>query len=286
MNAVIDERKMLQSLKGFVIPPRPQIVVDIQVELMKDDPRIGVIASLVSQDAGLSGSVLKIANSPLYGLASKVSSVQHAVNLLGLRMVVNLVTALALKSALSDASVARLNRFWDAASELATTAAAVANYTRLCSPDEAYVLGLFHNCGMPLLMIRYPDYLEVMQAAYAAPEQKLTEPENARYKTDHAVLGYYTAKSWNLPEPICLAILEHHSVERSLDERDRTPGCKRNLLMTLKIAEHVCGLYRKLGEQTVDHEWERIKDRLLVEARMHDDDILNIIENCHDLGLV
>ena len=55
------------------------------------DPDLEVIARLISQDPGLSGSLLKIVNSPYYGLSNKIASIQRAVNLLGSRSIINLI---------------------------------------------------------------------------------------------------------------------------------------------------------------------------------------------------
>ncbi|MCP5160851.1 MAG: HDOD domain-containing protein [Hahellaceae bacterium] len=282
----MDENQLQQALKGFVIPPRPQIVVDIQFELASPTPSINAIAQLISQDAGLSGSVLKIVNSPFFGLASKVKSVSHAVNLLGISLVVNLVTAIALKSALSDESVMQLNRFWDSESDVANVATVVSKYLKLRTPDEAYALGLFHNCGVPLMMMRFADYPELMAKAYQAKDRRVIDVENLHYKTDHAVIGYYTARSWNISDVICEAILVHHCAEKAFDEQKNINTAKRDLLTILKISEHLCGLHQILGECPVDYEWERIGEKVMAEANLEEDDLLNIRENCRDLGLL
>ncbi|MGH8393763.1 MAG: HDOD domain-containing protein, partial [Pseudomonas sp.] len=67
------------------MPPQPQIMVDLQMEQYMPDPDLEVIARLIAQDPGLSGSLLKIVNSPYYGLSNKIVSIQRAVNLLGSR---------------------------------------------------------------------------------------------------------------------------------------------------------------------------------------------------------
>ncbi len=282
----MDENQLQQALKGFVIPPRPQIVADIQFELAMPAPDINEIANLVSQDAGLSGSVLKVVNSPFFSLASKIKSVPHAVNLLGIKMVVNLVTAISLKNALSDESVVQLNTFWDSASDVANVATVVSKYLRLGSADEAYTLGLFHNCGVPLMMMRFADYPQVMAQAYKASDESVTDIENRHYKTDHAVVGYYTARSWNIHEDITGAILLHHGLDKALDEKDFAGTKKRDLLLVLKIAEHLCALHKVLGGCPVDHEWNRLGDALLAEAAIVEDDLLNMKETCLDMGLL
>ena len=190
MPLAIDEKLSNDLLKGIVIPPCPQVVSDIQFELAQEEPSINEIAELINRDAGISGSVLKAINSPLFGLAGKVKSVSHAVNLLGLKSVVNIVTALSLKKVLSDDKIAAMNRFWDTANDVANTATIVSKYAKLAAPDEAYSIGLFHDCGIPLMMMKFPNYMSVLEEAYASPVKTINEIESDQFSTDHTVLGF------------------------------------------------------------------------------------------------
>ena len=70
-------------LQGISVPPQPQIMVDLQMEQVMPSPDLRTIAKLISQDPGLSGALLKIVNSPFYGLTNRIASIQQAVNLLG-----------------------------------------------------------------------------------------------------------------------------------------------------------------------------------------------------------
>ncbi|KZY61897.1 histidine kinase, partial [Oleiphilus sp. HI0065] len=197
-----DERLSNDLLKGFVIPPRPQIVADLQIESAMPYPDINVIASIIAKDVGISGSLIKALKSPLFGLSGTIKSINHAVSLMGLDSVVGIATSLSLKSVLSDDNVTGLNRFWDTANDVANASVIVSKYLGVGSSDEAYSLGLFHDCGIPLMMMRYPDYLEVLEKGYQDSERRVIDVENEHYKTDHTVLGYYTAKTWKLADHI------------------------------------------------------------------------------------
>jgi len=282
----INKKLSQDILKGFVIPPRPQIVADIQIESAMPDPDINAISKLIMQDASISGSVIKTINSPLFGLAGKVNSVSHAVNLLGLGNVVNIVTALSLKRILSNDSVNNLNRFWDTASDVANASMIVSKYLGIGSSDEAYSLGLFHDCGIPLMMMKYSDYLDVLERGYQDSEKRVIDIENEIYKTDHSVLGYYTAKTWKLPDHISEIISYHHCVHKIFDHDRKDRTLTKDLLLILKISEHICGSFRTLGSSSVDYEWGRINDLLLDYGGLGDDDILNMSDECKDAGIV
>ncbi|WP_433786855.1 HDOD domain-containing protein [Pseudomonas frederiksbergensis] len=242
------------------MPAQPQIMVDLQMEQYMPDPDLEVIAKLISQDPGLSGALLKIVNSPYYGLSNKITAIQRAVNLLGSRSIINLINAQSIKGELNDDTIVTLNRFWDTAQDVAMTCLSLAKRVGVQAGDEAYALGLFHDCGIPLMLKKFPDYMKVLEQAYAnaSVECRVVDTENKQYNTNHAVVGYYTAKSWRLPEHVTQAIANHHNALAIFsDELCRNTPLK-NLLAILKMAEHICASYRVLGNQSEDHEWNNV----------------------------
>lgn len=271
-------------LKGISIPPQPQIMVDLQMEQYDPHCSIDRIAQLISQDVGLSGSILKTVNSPFFGLSNKITSIKQAVNLLGIKTVVSLVNARSIKGALSDDQIVALGLFWDSAIDIAQASMHIAKSIGFDAPDEAYCLGLFHNCGIPLLMMRFDNYLEVAEAAYAQNENAITDIENQQLTTNHSVVGYYVAKSWKLPEFLCDAIHQHHQIEKVLAE-ETNDSRKKTLLAILKMAEHICGNYKSLGRQTHDHEWERISASILVYVGLSQYDFETLWQQIIEMGL-
>ncbi|GAA5315874.1 MAG: HDOD domain-containing protein [Candidatus Pelagadaptatus aseana] len=282
--ADLSQEQVQKVLQGISIPPQPQIMVDLQMEQMMPDCDINAIAKLISQDIGLAGSVLKTVNSPLYGLGNNITSINQAVNLLGVNSVINLVNGLSIRGELSDDQIVAMGKFWDSSMEVAMAAAAIAKNIGFPCPDEAYTLGLFHNCGIPLLMMRFDNYPEVLKRAYADPERRIIDTENDELNTNHAVVGYYVAKSWNLPTYLCQAIHEHHSIRKIVDDESADPK-KKTLLAVLKMAEHICGNYRTLGDQEVDNEWQIISESVLLYVGLSQYDFESLQQQISEMGL-
>jgi HD-like signal output (HDOD) protein len=274
-------------LKGITIPSPPQVLVDLQMDLLMPDPDLQGMARSISKDVGLAGSVLKTVNAPFFGLARQVSSISHAVNLLGINTIVSLVNAYYLRNemlnkGLSKEDVAVMTRFWDSAMDVANCAALIARQIHFPQQDQAYLLGLFHNAGIPLLKQRFANYPEVQIAAYQQPDGQLTTVENAELHTSHQVMSYYVAKTWRLPQDICSVIRNHHNLERLDSNED--PDVQL-LAAILKLAEHIIGLYRVLGDQPVDHEWERIADQVLATLGLDESELEEIISLAGEAGL-
>jgi HD-like signal output (HDOD) protein len=281
----LSEEQINRILQGIKIPPQPQILVDLQMEQVMPDPDLIRISKLISQDVGLAGTILKVVNSPFYGLKNRITSVQQAVSLMGLNSVVNIINGLSIKSQMSDETIVNMNRFWDTANDIAQVAMSIAKQVGYPNPDMAYLLGLFHNCGIPLLMARFDNYLEVMEESYAHPEMRVVDVENQRLNTNHAVIGYYTAKSWNLPKLLCDVIAEHHSSTRYFATNDHRDSEGKTLLAILKLAEHICGNYRILGKQNEDLEWQNVSSEVMTYLGLGDYDIEQMEMNFAEMGI-
>lgn len=275
------------ALQGISVPPQPQIMVDLQMEQYMPDPDLEVIAGLIAQDPGLSGALMKIVNSSYYGLTNKIASIRRAVTLLGSRTVINLINAQSIKGEMSDDTIVTLNRFWDSAQDVAMTSMTLAKRTGTQAVDEAYALGLFHDCGIPLMLKRFPDYMCVLEQGYAdaGPNSRVVDIENQHFNTNHAVVGYYTAKSWRLPEHLTHAIANHHNALAIFSDDSSRQSQLKNLLATLKMAEHICASHKVLGNQLHDHEWNSISHLVLDYVGLSEYDFDNLKESIRDLGV-
>ena len=282
----LSSEQISQALQGISVPPQPQIMVDLQMEQYMPDPDLEVIARLISQDPGLSGALMKIVNSPYYGLTNKIASIQRAVTLLGSRTIINLINAQSIKGEMCDETIVTLNRFWDTAQDVAMTSMTLAKRTGSQAVDEAYALGLFHDCGIPLMLKRFPDYMTVLEQAYAnaGPASRVVDTENRHFNTNHAVVGYYTAKSWRLPEHLTHAIANHHNALAIFSDDSSRNSQLKNLLAILKMAEHICASHKVLGNQREDHEWNSISHLVLDYIGLSEYDFENLKESIRELG--
>ncbi|MFO7788809.1 MAG: HDOD domain-containing protein [Halospina sp.] len=285
MPAELTEEQIHNVLQGIRIPPQPQIMVDLQMEQAMPDPDIEQIARLIRQDVSLSGMMLKFVNSPFLQHSNQISSIEQAVALLGPTTVINIINGLSIKGEMSDQAIRAMTRFWDTATDIAQVSAHVARAIGAKNPDESYAVGLFHNAGIPLMMERFPDYDEVMMESYARDEPRLIDVENRLLSTNHAVVGYYVAKSWNLPRHLCEVIAEHHNVQQVFAQTGTRAQERKTLLATLKIAEHVCGNFSILGQQEVDHEWQRLEQDVLIHTGLTQYDLEEMAQNFRDMGI-
>ncbi|MDL0438787.1 HDOD domain-containing protein [Stutzerimonas frequens] len=286
MTIELTDEQIRSVLQGINVPAQPQIMVDLQMEQMAPEPDLRAIARLISQDPGLSGALLKTVNSPFYGLANRVASIQQAVNLLGCNTVINLINAQSIRGELTDAAIVTLNRFWDTAQDVAMACLTLAKRIGYASPDEAYTLGLFHNCGIPLMLQRFPGYMVVLEEAYASTnaETRVIDIENRVLNTNHAVVGFFVARSWKLPQHLCDVIANHHNA-LTLFRDGLGDGRVETLLAILKMAEHICACHQLLGDQPDDHEWAVVAEQVLEHVGLSEYDFECMRDSIRELGI-
>jgi HD-like signal output (HDOD) protein len=193
------------------------------------------VSQLIGSDVALSASLLKLANSPFYGLSVKAASVQQGLTLLGLGPVTQIVTGLLLRQAFPIAAGPAIERYWKASMATAMTAAMLARETRCADSAIAYTYALFMNCGMPLMLQRFPVYADLIDGSALEGGAPIQEIEKERYGTTHALIGAHLARSWHLSEPVCRAILHHHDVTY-LEDLRTSVGAEAGTLIALGMA--------------------------------------------------
>jgi HD-like signal output (HDOD) protein len=284
------QEQIESTLRGTTIPSPPQVIVDLQMEMAMPDPDINAIAKIIADDAGLAGGVLKTINSTIYGNNREITSISKAVMELGMNTIMRVIDALCLRNEMMnmgdipDHLFAAMNGFWDSASDVAHSSVLVAQRLNFPHTDQAHALGLFHNVGIPLLMMKYDNYADIMRESYEAPSPRIVDTENRLIDTNHAVLGFFVARSWKLPKNLCRIISQHHTLE-TFHDKNIADTDDQTLLAILKMAEHISGLYRCIGGQEEDIEWNEAAESVLEYVGLSSVDFDDLIHQAHDQGL-
>lgn len=248
-----------EILATVTIPPRPQALMNISQEAKKPEPDIKVIADAISADAAISAAVLQVVNSAAFARRNKIESIQQAVMTLGIKRVFPLVKAVALKSALPENS--DLKAFWENSALVATACTLFSealNHPNLA--DNAYMLGLFHNAGVPIMLQSFDDYHDMLIKGINEGWEDISEIEREKYHTSHTTLGALLAQQWQLPKAMIEVIYYFHDVE-GIFQSNELSQVSLTLLAILKLARSaVDGAVR--GEKNTN-EWLLVQDAIL-----------------------
>jgi len=209
----LSNEELEKALSSIEIPACPAVVMQVMAEAQKDAPDLKVLSKIIMADVGMSAFSLKLANSPLFRRGDALNSVPKAISRLGIRNIVGIVVAVALRNTMSgDIPADVLDRFWNRASSVALGASQVARKVRGIAPDMAYTYALFHNAAMPVMMRRFKDYNSMLEEV-ERDGLTLVDTENSRYSCSHAVVGAMLARNWGLSSLIGSAIRFHHDFE-------------------------------------------------------------------------
>lgn len=266
------EARVSVEVREIGIPPRPAILDCIHAEMRKDEPDFKRLAEAIGSDVGLAASVIKVANSPFFGFGKKVRSVQEALLVLGLKIIVRTVAGLALKQTFPH--VPSLERFWDSSACTARVSGklvqCLGRQTHV-RPDDAYTFGLFRDCGVPVLMIPFPEYQSVLRAANAETELGFTEVEDRALSINHAIVGAELAEDWLLPEEIHLAIRHHHDLATIAGQGETTlPDSVLRLIAVSQTAEYLIHRHTGLSRTC---EWDKLGRACMDRLGIDDADI-------------
>ncbi len=182
----------------FQLPVLPNMLMQL-ISIMEDDnTTFQDMAKIIMTDQVLISRILKVANSPLYASSGEVDSIQFAIVRLGMREIMNIVTAIHINSInFTDIPKERLQSILDGALKTAFMASGLARASRQ-DPEEAFLGGLLLDLGKTVILSISKDY----KIEDALLEDLLIER--------HADIGAMIAKKWHYPEGIQNLIRYHH----------------------------------------------------------------------------
>lgn len=264
-----------QSIKGIDIPPRPLIIDRVRAAMNEEVPNFKRVGELISADVSLAGGLIKTANSPYFGYQSRARSINEALLMLGLDVTCRAIAAISLRQAFPNS--AHYERFWDASAKIAVLSGWLAR--RLKRPklraDDAYTYGLFRDCGIVILLRRFPDYKMTLHRANNEAVLSFTALEQRELPTDHAVIGCLLAQSWWLPDEICQAIRHHHELASIATADSAVPLASRYLFAIGQTAEH---LLQQVSGASHTAEWPKLGAACLRLLDLKDENLPELYE--------
>lgn len=270
-------KRLLES--GIKIPTQPRVLDELRKLMARKELDVRPLARIINQDPGLTALLFKVVGNGAYRQHQPFASVEQILHAIGVRQTFNLVQALSLTSMGDvDKNRAVYEAFWARSQEVAQLAMLIADERiAVCNifPDQAYLAGMFHDCGVLLLMQRFRSYCAEMKLGIAGQWINLSE-EDRKYNADHCVVGYLVARHWHLPEFICDAIRYHHAIGE-LGEH-----AARSMVAILQLAIEI--YYR--GQRVPNPEWDPVKNDVLLELGLNEDGLPEfidiILERFHD----
>jgi HD-like signal output (HDOD) protein len=172
------------------------------------------IAKIISSDQSSALKVLKVVNSPLYGLHGKVDSISQALIYLGHNEVKNIVFALSVVNVFSkDKTVHGLRPLdlWAHSIGVGVVTRNIGIAIGEKKIENYFLAGIFHDIGKIIFLeFAAPDYQKVINLVNEK-NMRISDAEKEIFGIDHAGAGYILAEKWRLPHSIQDVILYHNA---------------------------------------------------------------------------
>ncbi|MGB4467446.1 MAG: HDOD domain-containing protein [Azovibrio sp.] len=257
--------------RGVKIPPQPRVLEELRRMLQRRQFDVRALARVISQDPGVTALLFKAVKSPAYRQHHPFETVEQIIHTLGVKETFNLVQAVVLTSATVIKNDRRAyESFWARSQSVAQLAMLIADdRVNICNifPDQAYLAGMFHDCGVPVLMQRFSTYGKEMHLGDMGRWVDLQE-EDRKFNLDHCAVGYLLARHWSLPAFICEAVRCHHEIS------SMTPHASRTMVAILQLALDIYCRDARLENP----EWARVKDDVISELGIHADALPEFVD--------
>ena len=252
--------------KQLEIPPVPIVAAKV-MQIMNDPEATNAdMSRVVSMDQGLVGSLLRIANSPMYGLPMKVRSMRQAVTILGRQAVRVLVLS---------ASAKQLHKSWGEQEEVlwthavgaAITSRVLARAAGIKNEGEAFIAGLLHDVGMVVMNNEEPQKFAVARELMIGEGMESYQAETEIFGFTHMDVGVALARRWNLFDALEFAIYCHHDTECKKQVKDK----HLSLVCVTSMAERICRqLAIGTGRPAREVDWDIEPEVLMLGLDEHD----------------
>jgi len=206
----------VEKIRGL---PTLPVILD-KMNRIAGDPETSAkkLGEIISDDPASASKILRIVNSSFYGLPHKISTVSHAIVILGFNAVKSIVMSSTIFDAFAKAgSEAGFDRmeFWKHSIGTGTSARAVARRMGIAQTEEYFVAGLLHDIGKVLLdQFLHPVFVKILETA-ASKKILFVSAEDSILGLNHAQIGEWLFQKWGLPAPLVAAVRFHHDPKRA-----------------------------------------------------------------------
>ena len=198
--------------KAENLPSLPTVAVEILRLSRQDDAGADDLAAVIQNDPALTGKMLKMVNSSMFGIPREISSLKQAVAMLGSRTVKVMALSFSLADAVGGADGEGLDfeAYWRRSLSCAVAARLIGQSAAPRVAEEAFVAALLSDIGIVAAWKCIPELYLAVSAAQTESEMHPTEVEVSLLGVTHARIGKELLTAWGLPENLCNAVGAHH----------------------------------------------------------------------------
>lgn len=216
-------REKVEETISF-LPPLPSVMTELIAALRNDDVDFNVLGKIISTDPSMAMNVMKIANSASFGLPKQVTTLGHAIGMLGTREIISICISCGASRSLKPpkgVETVDMQRFWRHSVATGVIAKIVFRRLGVGQLDDLYLSGLVHDVGAVVLdRFKHDVYREIIALTYEE-NISILEAEERIMGASHDTVGGWLMQKWKLSDLFVEVASCHHHVGNA-SEKHRT----------------------------------------------------------------
>lgn len=213
----MDIQELFQG--DVTIPTLPEVYYNFKEAMEDPDGSFDEISEIIVTDTGLTVRLLRIVNSAFYGFPSQIETISHAISVVGLEQLNNLVLSTVVMDRFKDIpdSVINLESFWRHSIACGLAARVIAGHRKEMNTERFFVAGMLHDVGRLVIAMSAPFSILSVFMRCKAEQISLHDAEKDILGFNHSDVGQLLLKNWSLPEFHQKVVGNHHPGGASID---------------------------------------------------------------------
>jgi HD-like signal output (HDOD) protein len=188
------------------LPSLPAVLDEVNALVENPNSSTEQISKVITKDQVLSAKVLKMVNSPIYGFPGRISSIQHALVLLGFNVIRGIIISTTVFDAMNTAMVG----LWEHSQGCAIASSTVSRIIGCKDPEEYAVAGLLHDIGKVVVAVQMPEAKQSIDELVRQEDLRYIQAEQRVLGFAHDRVNLWMCNHWNLPPNLKEALAYHH----------------------------------------------------------------------------
>jgi putative nucleotidyltransferase with HDIG domain len=236
---IFEDADLMKTALGLLkkfndVKTLPHVAIRLSHLIADENSPIKEFEKIIKMDPTLVVRLLRLVNSPYYGLQQKVESISRAVILLGMKNLRNMVVVQALKDIFkvsSEDHIFSRRKLWLHCAAVSICSQMISERIFQEKGEDAFLCGILHDIGIIVEdQVAHGQFIQCCNS-YLSKSTPFVEHEREFIGTDHCTVGYLLAKEWKLSGEVKDAIKHHHKATDNISES--------SISGILQIAEYI-----------------------------------------------
>lgn len=194
----------------------PHVAIRVTQLVNSESANMKDFEEIIKLDPILVVRLLKLVNSPYFGLVNKVESISKAVVYVGMKNLRNLVAIEAIRNLFQEGDDHGFSRrqLWQHSATVAILARMIAERIFGLAGEDEFLAGIIHDIGLIIEDQLVGQQIREVACLYGKGDKPITHYEDEVIETNHCKVGGLLVFDWKMPEAVVLAIKKHHDYDK------------------------------------------------------------------------